>query len=104
MKNRQLVVATRNRVSSMLPFAALLGLALVKTAAATSLQLRIEDPSSVNESNRTAVLTWPAEAALTYRVQSATNAADPAAWKTEDAVAKSSGGPIRWMAPESLRS
>ncbi len=83
-----------------------IALALVPafTHADTSLQVGVAAPNSSNEFNRTAFLTWTAEAGGTYKVQSSTNVANPAAWKTEDAVSQSTVGPIKWMAPEALRT
>jgi len=73
-----------------------LALAPALTRADTSLQLGVAQPISANESNRTAFLTWTAEAAGVCKVQSSTNLADPAAWKTEDAVSQSAGGPLKY--------
>ena len=69
----------------------------------TSLQVSIAPPGSANESNRTACLTWAADAGNNYLVQSSTNVGNPAAWTTEDAVSQTNVGPIKWMAPEALR-
>ena len=68
--------------------------------AGPGLQVGIAPPASVNESNRTAFLTWPAAAGNRYLVQSTTNIGDPTAWNTEDAVSSTSAGPLKWMAPE----
>ena len=71
--------------------------------AATSLDLGVQDLNGGYESNRTAFLTWTAEADRVYRVQSSTNLSNAAAWKTEDAVIRSGVGPVKWMAPEALQ-
>ncbi|MDB6108505.1 MAG: repeat protein, partial [Pedosphaera sp.] len=71
--------------------------------AAPILQLGFEEPSSVNESNRSVVLTWNGEAGSVYKLQSSSNLASGAAWITEEPVLARDGLPIRWSAPEVLR-
>src|SRR4051794_9620526 len=72
--------------------------------AATTLQLGFEEPNSVNESNRSAFLTWSGEAGSVYKVQSSSNLAAGTAWTTEEPVLAAGGIPIRWSAPEALGS
>ena len=70
----------------------------------TALQLDFSVPSSFNESNRQAVLEWNAAPEKTYLVQSADDLSPGTQWKTEEPVRSSGNGPIRWTAPEVLRS
>lgn len=74
--------------------------AIPLSVAATSLQLGFTVPSSLNESNRQAVLEWNAEPAKTYLVQSANDLLSGTPWKTEAPVRATTNGPIKWMAPE----
>jgi YD repeat-containing protein len=101
MKNSLMRGALRLAFASGATWLALL---LPATSNSTSVQLDFTVPSSFNESNRQAVLEWNAEPAKTYLVQSATNLSPETVWKTEDAVRASTNGPIKWMAPESLRT
>jgi YD repeat-containing protein len=82
------------------------GLALlaIHSLPATPVQLSFTTPSSFNESNRQVVLEWAAKPARTYLVQSADNLGPNSAWKTEAPVRATEVGPIKWMAPESIRS
>ena len=50
------------------------------------------------------MLEWNAEPAKTYLVQSATNLSPETIWKTEEPVRAATNGPIKWMAPEALRT
>src|SRR5258706_1912236 len=70
---------------------------------APALQLGFEEPSSVNESNRSVVLTWNGEAGAVYKVQSSSDLASGAAWTTEEPVLAKEAFPVRWSAPEVLR-
>jgi phage tail-like protein len=47
---------------------------------------------------------WTPEANVLYRVQSSTNLSQPGGWSTEDLVSGSNSIPVRWTAPESLRT
>ncbi len=47
---------------------------------------------------------WTGDPNITYRVQSTTNVTQPGSWVTEDLVAGSNSIPVRWTAPEVLRT
>jgi YD repeat-containing protein len=74
----------------------------IPARATPTLQLGVSDATSASEYTRSAVLTWDAQRDLGYTVQAATTLRIPD-WKTLDLVVSSSNGPVRWMAPESLR-
>jgi hypothetical protein len=67
-----------------------------------SLNLSVSPPGISNEFSATSVLDWTGVPGATYVVQATTNLADPDSWTAVD-MAQSDTGPIRWMAPESLR-
>jgi YD repeat-containing protein len=103
MKTRP--AALSNPLSATLTFGValiLLPLPSANSQTATGLQVGIAQPSSANESNRTAYLTWTAAAGNNYLVQSSTNLGNPAGWTTEDAVSAGTVGLLKWMAPEAL--
>ena len=103
MKTQPVSRSNRSLVNLSAGVALLLFLLPAVTRADTSLQVGIAPPASANESNNTAFLTWTAAAGGNYLVQSSTNISDPAAWSTADAVSQNTVGPLKWMAPESLK-
>ncbi|HVV00149.1 MAG TPA: DUF6531 domain-containing protein, partial [Verrucomicrobiae bacterium] len=67
------------------------------------LQISISAPGISNEFSATPALSWTADAGVSYLIQVSTNIADPSAWQDADMTAASAAGPVKWMAPESLR-
>jgi YD repeat-containing protein len=76
------------------------------TAAGPALHISIAPPGISNEFSATPQLSWEAEDGVSYVIETSTNLAGPAGtrWRGADVAVKSSAvGPIRWMAPESIR-
>ena len=76
-----------------------------QVVAATPLYLDFAEPGGFSELSPHSVLDWDAEPGKTYLVQSADVLSSATEWTTEEPVTQTAGsvGPIRWMAPESIR-
>lgn len=96
------IARSRTLLPLYLTLGALLCLLVNPVVASTSLQLEFTAPSGFNESNRRAVLQWNTDPGKSYIIQSTDDLAATNGWKDVDLASKSSVGPIRWMAPESL--
>ena len=70
--------------------------------AATTLQIGVTPPSSVNEFRSSAILTWNSETGAVYKIQSRVSLDASTPWVTEDAVL-ATGTTASWTAPGSLQ-
>ena len=68
------------------------------------LQISVAPPGISNEFSATAQLLWTADAGVNYVIQVSTNIADPNGWQSVDMAVQPAGGPLKWMAPESLHN
>ena len=78
--------------------------ALGVRAAGTATTATIRYTGTDFEGRQNFQLEWNADSSGTYLVQSADDLSASNNWQTVDAVTSSNAGPVKWMAPEVLRS
>jgi len=73
-------------------------------AAGTATMATIRYTGTDFEGRQNFQLTWNADASGTYLVQSADDLSSGNSWQTIDTVTSANAGPVKWMAPEVLRT